>query len=128
GANEAGFAARQPPQRDYCRDHEAVHLHVERIERPAAKAGAHRAAFLGVQFAEPSQHRVSPLSLIAGDPRVANGMMATDFYSGFLCPRSRGSAQSIGSANFDIEAGSVLDRLEFAVARLSCRYLASGIL
>src|SRR5215468_922731 len=31
----------KPPQRDHRRDHKAVHLYVECIERPAAKAGAH---------------------------------------------------------------------------------------
>src|SRR5205823_196392 len=44
---------------------EAVHLQVERIERPAAKAGAHRAAFLGVQFAEPAEHRAPPFATLA---------------------------------------------------------------
>src|SRR5262249_2314157 len=57
---QAGLATRQTPRRDHRRDHKAVHLHVERTQRPAAETGAHRPAFFCVQFAEPGEHRVSP--------------------------------------------------------------------
>ena len=59
-ADQAGFAARQAPQRNHRRDHEAVHLDIERIQGPAAKARAHRPTFLGVQIAEPGEHCASP--------------------------------------------------------------------
>jgi hypothetical protein len=60
GADEPGLTLRQPPQRDDGRDYEAVHLHVERIERPAAKAGAHRAPFPRGQILHPGEHAVLP--------------------------------------------------------------------
>ena len=68
-ADQPGLAVRQRPQRDHRRDDKAVHLHVERIERPAAKAGGHRAPFLGGQIAEPGKHCVSPSWIFAAQVR-----------------------------------------------------------
>ena len=60
-AGQPCLAVLQRPQRDDRRNDKAVHLDVERIERPPTKAGSHRTALLGIQFAKPANHRVSPL-------------------------------------------------------------------
>ena len=60
GADKAGLAARQSPQRDHRRDHKAVHLDVERIEGPAAEAAPRRLRFLGVQLSQPPNMRSLP--------------------------------------------------------------------
>jgi hypothetical protein len=80
GADQTGFAVRQAPQRDDGRDHEAVHLDIERIKRPAAKASAHRAPLLGVQLAKPGEHRF-PLEFFFREKSLRP----------FSAPRARGS-------------------------------------
>ncbi|KGX49951.1 major facilitator family transporter domain protein [Burkholderia pseudomallei TSV5] len=55
-ADEARLRARQRPFGDDRGDHEAEHLHVERIERPAAEAGPERAPFARRYGGEPCEH------------------------------------------------------------------------
>ena len=76
GADEPGLALRQPPERDNGRDHKTVHLDVERIERPAAKAGAHGAPFARGQILHPGEHAVLPTACFATD--IYAGVGATE--------------------------------------------------
>jgi hypothetical protein len=59
-ADKASLALADRPQCDQRRHYKAVDLDIERIERPAAKTGEHRAALLGVQVPVPTQHAFPP--------------------------------------------------------------------
>ena len=61
GAEHPRLAARDVPGRQQRRNHKAVDLHVERIERPAAEAARHGAPLTGRELLHPLEHPILPV-------------------------------------------------------------------
>ncbi len=61
GAEQSCFAARDVPGRQQRRNHEAVDLHVERIERPAAETAGHGSPLTSRELFHPLKHRPLPV-------------------------------------------------------------------
>ena len=55
-----GLGLGDVPQREQRRDHKAENHDIHRVERPAAEAGDHGAAFALIEIGKPSQHGAPP--------------------------------------------------------------------
>ena len=80
--DQPGLAVADVPSRDQRRDDEAEHLHVERVERPSAKAGPERPPLNRRDLAIPPKHEPSSLPNCSYTQRLfiyITGVSCTDF-------------------------------------------------